>query len=62
MIWISGPDKLCTWVNRQWLNFVGQPLGTSWSNGWVTNVHPDDLASCMQIYETSFDARQPRSA
>ena len=26
MVWVSGPDKLCTYVNKPWLNFTGRSL------------------------------------
>jgi PAS domain-containing protein len=26
MIWRAGPDKLCDWLNKPWLDFVGRPM------------------------------------
>ena len=59
MIWITGPDKRATWFNRQWLEFVGHSLDEEISSGRTTSVHPEDLASCVDTYEASFDARRP---
>jgi PAS domain S-box-containing protein len=59
MIWMSGPDKLSTWFNARWLEFVGQPLEHELGNGWVENVHPDDRDGCLRVYTERFDARQP---
>jgi PAS domain S-box-containing protein len=59
MIWMSGTDKLCTWFNKQWLDFVGRPLGREVGNGWSENVHPGDFDRCLQTYAAAFDARQP---
>ncbi|HXS75325.1 MAG TPA: PAS domain S-box protein [Terracidiphilus sp.] len=59
MIWLSGADKLCYYFNRSWLNFVGRTLEQEIGNGWTENVHPDDFERCLQIYLSSFDARQP---
>ena len=61
LIWVSGVDKLCTWFNRQWLEFVGRPMEQELGNGWAENVHPDDFDRCLEIYTTSFDARRPFS-
>ena len=61
MIWISGPDKQATWFNRQWLEFVGHTLDEEVRNGRTASVHPEDLASWVETYETSFDARRPFS-
>ena len=61
LIWISGPDKLCTWFNRQWLEFVGRPMEQELGNGWTENVHPEDFDRCLRTYLQAFDARQPFS-
>ena len=61
LIWIAGPDKLCTWFNRQWLEFTGRALEQELGNGWLDNVHPDDVERCLRVYGTAFDARQPFS-
>jgi formate hydrogenlyase transcriptional activator len=58
MIWVTGPDKACTWLNRQWLEFVGQTLDHELGDGWTTNVHPEDLDRCLQTYTTSVDERR----
>jgi PAS domain-containing protein len=44
MIWISGVDKLCTYVNQPWLDFTGRPLEAELGNGWSESVHPDDVS------------------
>ena len=56
LIWVSGPDKLCTWFNRRWLEFVGHPMEHELGDGWAQGVHPDDLASCREVYTTAFEA------
>src|SRR4051812_14521135 len=58
LIWISGPDKLCTFFNKVWLVFTGRTLDQELGNGWAENVHPQDLGRCIEIYWSSFDARQ----
>src|ERR1041385_603645 len=59
MVWMSGQDKLCDFFNRPWLEFRGRTLAEERGTGWAEGVHAGDLARCLQVYESSFDARQP---
>jgi two-component system, LuxR family, sensor kinase FixL len=59
MIWMSAPDKLCTFFNKGWLDFTGRPLEQELGNGWAEGVHREDLDGCFEVYVNSFDARQP---
>ena len=59
MIWVSGPDKLCTWFNKPWLDFTGRTLEQERGSGWAEGVHRDDLERCLKTYAAHFDARTP---
>jgi PAS domain S-box-containing protein len=59
LVWASGPDKACTYFNRPWLEFTGRSLEQELGNGWAESVHADDMARCLKVYTTHFDARQP---
>ncbi|MCX7066142.1 MAG: CHASE domain-containing protein [Methylococcales bacterium] len=59
LIWIIEPDKLCSHVNKVWLNFTGRTLEQELGNGWAEGVHADDLQRCMAVFISSFDAHLP---
>jgi PAS domain S-box-containing protein len=59
MIWMSGTDKLCMFFNQGWLDYTGRSMDEEMGNGWVSGVHPDDWARCLQTYSSAFDARMP---
>ena len=57
-IWLAGPDKRCTWFNKQWLDFTGRSLQQELGDGWEAGVHPDDFAHYLETYARSFDRRE----
>jgi PAS domain S-box-containing protein len=58
MIWMSGPDKLCTYFNKRWLDFTGRPLVREVGTGWCEGVYAADLERCLDTYVRAFDLRQ----
>jgi len=59
MIWVTGTDKLCTFVSKGWLDFTGRTLEQELDKGWAESLHREDHDRCLAIYENSFDARKP---
>lgn len=56
LIWMSGPDKGCTFFNRQWLDFTGVPQEQQLGQGWLKLVHPEDRNEILRDYQSAFDA------
>ncbi|HET7008734.1 MAG TPA: PAS domain S-box protein, partial [Candidatus Binatia bacterium] len=61
MIWMSDPDKRCTFFNKGWLDFTGRTLEQELGNGWTEGVNSEDLDRCLTLYRNSFDARREYS-
>jgi PAS domain S-box-containing protein len=58
-VWMAGPDALCTYANRAWLEMRGRKLSEEIGNGWTEGLHPDDRDLCLEAYLKAFSARQP---
>jgi PAS domain S-box-containing protein len=57
MIWVAGPDKRFTFVNRTWLDFTGRTLEEELGDGWLAGMHPDERDYCYAKFCSTFDAR-----
>jgi len=44
LIWIAGPDRKVTFLNRSWLAFTGRAQEAELGHGWKAGAHSDDLA------------------
>ena len=58
MIWMAGPDRLCNYVNKTWLDFTGRPLEAELGDDWAGGLHPDDSGRSLQTYTEAFDRRE----
>jgi PAS domain S-box-containing protein len=55
MIWMSDPDKQCTYLNQPWLKFTGRSYDQELGDGWAEGVHPQDLQAVLETYGKAFD-------
>jgi len=58
MIWVTGSDKLCTYVNQRWLEFTGRPLEAELGYGWTEVIHKEDFERCVKTYSQAVDDQQ----
>lgn len=59
MIWMSGPDKRCTYVNQRWLEFTGRSCEAELAGDWAHGIHPDEFEKILKTYRRAFDRREP---
>jgi PAS domain S-box-containing protein len=59
MIWVSGADRKCVYVNRPWLEFTGRTLDDAVGFGWSDGIHPEDRGRALAEYERAFTASRP---
>jgi PAS domain S-box-containing protein len=58
LIWSSGIDRQCNFFNRGWLQFTGRKLEEELGDGWTESIHPRDLASVLNTYNSAFEKRE----
>ena len=58
MIWLSGANKLCSYVNQKWLQFRGRSLEQELGSGWAEGIHPEDAENVLTTYVRKFDRRE----
>lgn len=59
MIWMAGPDNLCTYVNQTWLDFTGRSLEEELGAGWLEGLHPEDKQACLESCNRASEQRKP---
>lgn len=61
MIWMTGPDHGCTFVNRKWLEFTGARVDEALGKVNLQLVHPDDRAAVLNAFQTAHDEKSEYS-
>ena len=59
MIWVTDPSGACTYLNRQWSEFTGQPDGMGLGHGWIQAVHPADREETEKAFTAANRRRVP---
>ncbi len=55
MIWGAGTNRLRNYFNYMWLEFTGCTFAQEEGNGWIKNVHKDDVQRVLKTYNEAFD-------
>lgn len=61
MIRVADAKGDCTYFNRPWLDFVGEPLSSQIGRGWERSVLPADFEDFMRQYNEAFATHEPYS-
>ncbi len=59
LIWRDGVDKETKFVNKFWCDFTGEPFNEAIKDGWIRNIHPEDVERCTSNYNSCVDKRIP---
>jgi two-component system CheB/CheR fusion protein len=61
MMWVSGIDRLNTFVNKAYIDFRGIRPEEAVGHSWTEHIHPEDHERCQKTYDTHFDQKLPYS-
>lgn len=61
-VWTARPDGGVDWVNQRMLEYTGQRAGRLLDEGWISPIHPDDLAEVVARWRAAVAARRDFSA
>ncbi len=59
LIWRTGTDAKCNYVNQTWLDFTGRTLEQETGDGWLASVHPDDREARRRTFAEGFEQHRP---
>jgi formate hydrogenlyase transcriptional activator len=58
MVWTALPDGSVDFVNKRWLEYIGQSREEFQRLGWEPLVHPEDLARTKDYWRTAITAEK----
>ena len=59
-LWVSDNNGQVKFFNKSWLEFTGRTFEDEINHEWDgKEIHPEDLASCLEIYSNNFKAGTP---
>lgn len=58
LIRTTDEDGLARWFNAVWIDFTGRSPAEERENGWMENIHPEDLERCRSMLQSAFARRE----
>lgn len=58
LIWMSDAAGQRTYFNRPWLEFTGRSLGEESGNGWIEDLHPEDIDPYHGRFHSALSSRE----
>ena len=60
MLWLTNAEGKVVFTNSKWKRFVGREKVTGQVGGdaWIDALHPDDLDTCMRVFNEAFANHQ----
>ncbi len=59
MVWIADSDGSVEYVNRLATEYTGEPAAALEGRGWLTHVHPDDVATARAGWDLAIRTQTP---
>lgn len=53
------PDGMCDYINSKGIAFSGRTLEEELEEGWMSLLHPEDVAYCLAVYSQASKNREP---
>ncbi|MCC0179790.1 diguanylate cyclase [Waterburya agarophytonicola K14] len=53
LIWTIDANEKYTFLNQSWLSYTGQSLAEGLKENWRDRIHPEDLAECVEVYNSA---------
>lgn len=58
-IFMANADTHIDFLNKQWLEFIGQGIDEAKGKGWADITHPDDVPPMLEVYNRAVVTHQP---
>jgi len=59
IVWMTDRNGACTFINRAGLQFTGRTLEQERGDGWIADLHPDDLPRSLALLQEHSRSHRP---